>query len=174
MTNREFETRENHQGRSEEEKKSNQFLLGALIGGIAGAVAGMLFAPKAGKELRGTINEQASAFLERSTQMREDVVDKSAELAVVTKEKAASLSKAVAQQSTDLVQKAKGLSSSSPKAEEVEKETSTNYISLKAEPADAEGVADTTSTLGGDEAVQKKLEEAKRAFDEEETRMSLK
>jgi len=35
------------------------FLKGLLIGGLAGAAAGILFAPKAGKELRGDLKEKA-------------------------------------------------------------------------------------------------------------------
>lgn len=38
---------------------SGMFLKGILFGALAGAVAGLLFAPKPGRELRGDIKEKA-------------------------------------------------------------------------------------------------------------------
>ena len=39
------------------------FCMGVLIGGILGALAGIFFAPKSGKELRSDIKEKGGAFL---------------------------------------------------------------------------------------------------------------
>lgn len=168
MANREYETRENHQNRNDAVQGTNNFILGAILGGIAGAAVGMLFAPKTGKELRGTLNQQANSLLDKSVKLSGDVVEKGSELAAVTKEKATSLSKAVVQQSTGRIQKAL----SSDEEDSTEENDSTTYIPLKTKTADHEAVAE--EVMDNDEEVKKRLEEAKRAFDEEEDRISLK
>ncbi|MGH2119773.1 YtxH domain-containing protein, partial [Aerococcus sp. L_32] len=40
-------------------RNTGSFLLGAIIGGTAGAVAALLFAPKSGREFRDDLNQQA-------------------------------------------------------------------------------------------------------------------
>ena len=51
--------------RFEREEGSGSFLMGLLAGTVLGAGLGMLFAPKAGSELRGQLGEQATRL--RST-----------------------------------------------------------------------------------------------------------
>ena len=51
--------------RFEREEGSGSFLMGLLAGTVLGAGLGMLFAPKAGNELRGQLGEQATRL--RST-----------------------------------------------------------------------------------------------------------
>jgi hypothetical protein len=46
--------------RFEREEGSGSFLMGLLAGTVLGAGLGMLFAPKAGSELRGQLGEQAT------------------------------------------------------------------------------------------------------------------
>lgn len=46
--------------RFEREEGSGSFLMGLLAGTVLGAGLGMLFAPKAGSELRGQLGEQAN------------------------------------------------------------------------------------------------------------------
>ena len=46
--------------RFEREEGSGSFLMGLLAGTVLGAGLGMLFAPKAGTELRGQLGEQAT------------------------------------------------------------------------------------------------------------------
>ena len=43
---------------AEHEKSRGHLFMGFLIGGILGALAGILFAPKSGKELRSDIQEK--------------------------------------------------------------------------------------------------------------------
>ncbi|WP_233487845.1 YtxH domain-containing protein [Aerococcus sp. 1KP-2016] len=43
-------------------RNTGSFLLGAIIGGTAGAVAALLFAPKSGRELRDDLNQQANVI----------------------------------------------------------------------------------------------------------------
>ena len=49
---------------SEKESSSN-FLVGFIIGAIAGAAIGFLYAPKSGKETRALLREKASSVTER-------------------------------------------------------------------------------------------------------------
>jgi len=46
-------------------KGTGKFILGAAIGAIAGAAAGILFAPKSGKETRKIIGEKAKDLAEK-------------------------------------------------------------------------------------------------------------
>jgi len=49
---------------AEHERQQGDFFRGFLIGGILGALAGILFAPKSGKELRSDIKEKGSEVIE--------------------------------------------------------------------------------------------------------------
>jgi gas vesicle protein len=56
--------------------RSGNFLIGLLVGGLVGAVAGILLAPKPGKELRGDIKEKADearAFLEKTVERAKEL-----------------------------------------------------------------------------------------------------
>ncbi len=57
-----------------EERKHSHFLQGLLIGGFLGGLAGLLFAPKSGRELRADIRttgqkarEETKAFIGRAS-----------------------------------------------------------------------------------------------------------
>lgn len=76
------------------------FAIGALVGGILGAAAALLLAPKAGRELRNDVTLQAS-----------NLKTKSADYTTVVKEKATDLSQKVQEQSAKVVDKAKSLKS---------------------------------------------------------------
>ena len=47
-------------------RRSRHFFTGLLIGGILGGVAGLLFAPKSGKELRADIKEKRDKSLKET------------------------------------------------------------------------------------------------------------
>lgn len=53
--------------RFEREEGSGSFLMGLLAGTVLGAGLGMLFAPKAGSELRGQLGEQATRLRSSAT-----------------------------------------------------------------------------------------------------------
>lgn len=74
------------------------FAIGVLVGGILGAAAALLLAPKAGRELRQDVTSQAS-----------NLKTKSADYTTVVKEKATDLSQKVQEQSAKVVDKAKSL-----------------------------------------------------------------
>jgi gas vesicle protein len=121
MSSKEYELRETNQNKSED--SSSSFLLGALIGGLVGAAAAIFLAPKSGRELLSTLNNQAGTIKEKTTQ---------------------------------LMNKTK----TPVDVEEV------NYISIG-------GLPKATSEESVDEqSIRKKLEEAKKAFEEEENKVT--
>lgn len=85
----------------EERVNMKDFVIGALVGGIVGAAAGLLLAPKSGKDLRSDVAVQAV-----------NLKDKSADLSSTAKDKTVQLSKQIQEQSTQLVEKVKTLKSS--------------------------------------------------------------
>jgi gas vesicle protein len=166
MSGKENETRENNQNRNKENHTSKNFIAGAVIGGVVGAAAALLLAPKAGKEIRSGLNNQMTNLLEKTTQLSDDVFEKSNSLAAATKEKTALLSKAVVQQSKEIVNKAKGLTSDSIDEQE---ESEMSYIPINGAASKIntpKGNVDTSADKETD--IRKKLEETQRAFDEAE------
>ncbi|MDA8125102.1 MAG: YtxH domain-containing protein [Deltaproteobacteria bacterium] len=59
---------------------------GFLIGGLIGAAAGILYAPKSGKETREEIRHSAEELMERAKQQYDDVSRKIEQLAEREKE----------------------------------------------------------------------------------------
>jgi gas vesicle protein len=57
--------------------KSGDFLKGLIIGGILGAVAGVLFAPKSGKETREDIARKADELVTKAREDYEWALEKS-------------------------------------------------------------------------------------------------
>ena len=72
--------------------KKGGFLLGAVIGGTAAAVAALLLAPKSGKELRDELAAQADDLLDMASDYTDMAKEKSATLTDIAKEKAQDLS----------------------------------------------------------------------------------
>jgi gas vesicle protein len=164
MAKREYESRETNQARNE--GSSNSFLLGALIGGIAGAAAALFLAPKTGKELRNAVTNQAGSLMDKTIELRGSVKNKSNELATKT----SSLSQGLVQQSSDLLKKVTGRTSSQ---DETGEEADLTFIPIN-EPKEKKAIKKTISigTLDSSE-IRKKLEEAQKAFDTEESKVKL-
>jgi gas vesicle protein len=150
------------QDRQDQNINAKDFIIGALIGGIVGAAAAFLTAPKSGKELRSDLNEQASMLKEKSSQWKDTAMEKGTELAnvakekggdlaIAAKEKSATLSQTIQIQSTDLVNKVKTLKKDGDTKSDA---TLDNKVQKHAEDASV------------------KLEEAKKAF--EQTEQNLK
>lgn len=164
MTNREYESRDTNQTRTE--KSSSNFFLGALIGGVAGAVAALLLAPKSGKELRDTVSNQAGSIMGKSTEMRENVINKSNELV----SKTSSLSQGIVLKSSELLNKVKG---NATNRDEGEEKSDSTYISLH-QPKETTNSKKSIETGNIDSSeIRKKLEEAEKAFEEEESKVKL-
>jgi gas vesicle protein len=61
--------------------ESRGTLKGALIGGVLGATAALLLAPKSGRELRGDIRNRYSDMQDQTKQILSDVGSKTQEIA---------------------------------------------------------------------------------------------
>lgn len=66
---------------SDNNMNGKDFLLGAVVGGILGAVTALLLAPKPGSELRADIKETAGAVSARTQDIANRVGERSTELA---------------------------------------------------------------------------------------------
>ncbi|TDQ39078.1 YtxH domain-containing protein [Aureibacillus halotolerans] len=87
------------------EMNTKDFVIGTLIGGIVGASAALLLAPKSGKDLRNDLNEQAYVVKEKTNQFKSNAFEKGTEWRDVAKEKTAHLSKSVSEQAADIRKK---------------------------------------------------------------------
>ncbi|MEH7374709.1 MULTISPECIES: YtxH domain-containing protein [Bacillaceae] len=164
MPNKEYDSRDTNQTRIEE--SSNSFLLGAIIGGVVGAAAALLLAPKSGKDLRNKFNNQAGTILDKTAAMRENVMTKSNELA----SKGSSLSQGIVLQSQELLNKVKGKITSQ---DELKEEGELNYIPLQTSKEKIESKRSIEIGPLDSSEIRKKLEEAEKAFDEEENKVKL-
>jgi gas vesicle protein len=66
---------------TEHEKPRGHLFIGLLIGGTLGVLAGVLFAPKSGKELRSEIKEKGSAVLKDAKNIYADCTTKAKQMA---------------------------------------------------------------------------------------------
>ncbi|SMQ83514.1 Gas vesicle protein [Bacillus sp. OV166] len=164
MPNKEYDSRDTNQTRIEE--SSNSFLLGAIIGGVVGAAAALLLAPKSGKDLRNKFNNQAGTILDKTAAMRENVMTKSNELA----SKGSSLSQGIVLQSQELLNKVKGKITNQ---DELKEEGELNYIPLQTSKEKIESKRSIEIGPLDSSEIRKKLEEAEKAFDEEENKVKL-
>lgn len=94
---------------SNNKKSSKNFLLGAVVGGIVGAVTALLLAPKSGKEMRSDLNEQAHVLKERSLELKDTAVERGSEWISVAKEKSSNIAKTVNEQSQQVASKVKDM-----------------------------------------------------------------
>ena len=64
----------------EERVNMKDFVIGALVGGIVGAAAGLLLAPKSGKDLRSDVAVQAVNLKDKSADFSSTAKDKTVQL----------------------------------------------------------------------------------------------
>lgn len=64
----------------EENVNMKDFVIGALIGGIVGAAAGLLLAPKPGKDLRSDVAIQALSAKDKTVQLSKQLQEQSSQL----------------------------------------------------------------------------------------------
>ncbi|WP_110112117.1 YtxH domain-containing protein [Bacillus sp. CGMCC 1.16541] len=104
---------EQNQSMKKEENKEvvsgKSLLVGTLVGSVLGATTALLVAPKSGKELRADIQKQSSQAIEKTSQVKETVVEKSQELASTAKQRTARIQEYVSVQSNQVIDKVKGL-----------------------------------------------------------------
>jgi gas vesicle protein len=91
----------------EHEKPQCHFFMGFLIGGVLGALAGILLAPKSGKELRSAIKEKGSEVLKDGKEIYSDAGMRAKEIIEEAKHQAKELKKEADQYLSEARQKAK-------------------------------------------------------------------
>ncbi|HYK72658.1 MAG TPA: YtxH domain-containing protein [Pseudoneobacillus sp.] len=96
MANHEKRSDTLNERRNEDSSTSSKdFIIGAILGGVVGAAAALFLAPKTGKDFRGSLNDQAAIWKNKSEQMREVAKDKGSNLVSIAKEKTSTLTKAL-------------------------------------------------------------------------------
>ncbi|HWO96338.1 MAG TPA: YtxH domain-containing protein [Bacillus sp. (in: firmicutes)] len=141
---------------------SKDFLLGTMIGGLVGAATALLLAPKTGRELRSDINDQATYVRLKTEQMKHSALEKGQDLAVTAKDKTAQFSDAISLRSSQVVNKVKEIRKPNGEEEEEMPKASMQVLEDEIEHQ-------PTSSEKND--IQRKLDEAKQAFDEVEHNM---
>ena len=91
----------------EHEKPQCHFFMGFLIGGVLGALAGILFSPKSGKELRSDIKEKGSEVLKEGKEIYADASTRAKEIIEEAKHQAKELKKEADRHLSEAGQKAK-------------------------------------------------------------------
>jgi len=92
---------------AEHENQQDRFFMGLLIGGVLGALAGIFFAPKSGKELRSELKEKGSEVLKEGKEIYADAGAKAKEIIEEAKRQAKELKKEADQYISEARQKAK-------------------------------------------------------------------
>ena len=92
---------------AEHEKPQDHFFMGLLIGGALGALAGILFAPKSGKELMSDIKEKGSEVLKDGKEIYADASKKAKEIIEEARHQAEELKKDAERHLSEARQKAK-------------------------------------------------------------------
>lgn len=136
---------------NDDQLNTKDFIIGALVGGIVGSLAALLLAPKAGKELRSDIHNQADIWWKKTDQFRSTAMERGSELSSSVVDRTSALSKKVSEQSVDLVKKVKN---------------------MKGNKQDDKNPVDELFDQDPQSEIQRKLEETKKAFDETESKFS--
>ncbi|MGN1386602.1 MAG: YtxH domain-containing protein [Bacillus sp. (in: firmicutes)] len=125
---------------------AKDFMIGALIGGMLGAAAALLLAPKSGKELRGDINDGAKLLSDKTEKLRQTAIEKGTEFAEAAKTKTNTLSEKVSKQSATILENVKNVKQKVTKSsqEEVAAEEETDAAK---EPELSQPVAEETEKV---------------------------
>jgi len=91
----------------EHDNQQDHFFMGFLIGGALGALAGIFFAPKSGKELRADLKEKGSEILKDAKEVYADASTKAKEIIEEAKHQAEELKKEADRCLSEARQKAK-------------------------------------------------------------------
>ncbi|MGD6816903.1 YtxH domain-containing protein [Metabacillus sp. 84] len=138
---------------------SKDFIIGSLIGGIIGASAALLLAPKSGKDLRTDIGSQANMVAEKTNKIKTDALEKSSEWTNKAKEKTTTLSQSVGSQTSQLMSKVKDIRGGQKNTEQDPVEAEVSAIDELAEEAAA------SSRSAAFESQEKVIQEASELSD---------
>lgn len=94
---------------TERERPLGHLFVGLLIGGTLGALAGVLFAPKSGKELRSEIKEKGSAVLKDAKNIYADATTKAKQIVEEATQQALELKKDANRHLSEARQKTKDI-----------------------------------------------------------------
>ncbi|MCG7385784.1 YtxH domain-containing protein [Paenibacillus sp. ACRRY] len=103
-------------------QSGSTFAKGIFIGGLLGAAAALLFAPKPGRELRGDLSEKVGMVTDRTKEVAAVVSDKATELAKTVSTKTSDIAKTVNQGRNDVMDSVR--KASADVADEASKATS--------------------------------------------------
>ncbi|PAF28878.1 YtxH domain-containing protein [Paenibacillus sp. 7516] len=103
-------------------QSGSTFAKGIFIGGLLGAAAALLFAPKPGRELRGDLSEKVGMVTDRTKEVAAVVSDKATELAKTVSTKTSDIAKTVNQGRNDVMESVR--KASADVADEASKATS--------------------------------------------------
>jgi len=88
-------------------QSGSTFAKGIFIGGLLGAAAALLFAPKPGRELRGDLSEKVGMVTDRTKEVATVVGDKASEIAKTVSSKTSDLARTVNQGRNDVMDSVK-------------------------------------------------------------------
>ncbi len=83
------------------------FLVGFIVGGLAGAVAALLFAPQSGEETRAVIKERSIELRDKATAEAEEAWKQAEAVAIDARHKAEQLSRQALAQGEEITLKAR-------------------------------------------------------------------
>ena len=92
---------------AEHEKPQSHFFMGFLIGSVLGALAGIFFAPRSGKELRSDIKEKGGKVLKDAKEIYADASTRAKEIIEEAKHQAKELKKEADRHHSETHQKAR-------------------------------------------------------------------
>ena len=90
--------------------KSKEFIVGTILGTIAGAVAAILLTPKTGPEIRAKLSFQVENLTEKTQKLAYDVTDKTKRIANEVSDITQEIAKTMSAHSNQNTEKAEKLS----------------------------------------------------------------
>jgi gas vesicle protein len=145
-------------------KNNKDFIVGSIIGGLVGAATALFLAPKSGKEIRDNLGQQANVMKDRTGKFTNGALEKGSGIASVAKEKTASLSQVLTEQSSQIMNKVRDIkSTSNGQGDFVEKE-----VADALEQISGEASTSNTNEKTEDQAISESITEAVEAFEEDD------
>src|SRR5665647_1099169 len=123
--------------------KTKEFVVGTILGTVAGAVAAILLTPKTGPEVRAKLSFQVENLSEKTQKLAHDVTDKTQRIANEVSDMTLEIAKTMSAHTNQLAEKANGIANTvvngvkswreerqlAPEAEQVPSELKTEKLS---------------------------------------------
>ena len=130
---------------------AGSFLLGAVVGGVIGAVAALFLAPKTGKEMREDFTSQAGQLKEKGIEISAVAKDKATEFTSIAKDKATEYSEVAKNKATEYTSVAKEKAS---EYSSVAKDKASGYTSAAKDKASEISAVAKEKTEGVTKSIQ--------------------